>query len=158
MSGNTMRGTPSRGADRGRIPTFNHSPAPGAGAGPGASSGSGIPRPVLGGGDFGHKESYATNSEIGGASTVSTSRQKQSKRDEVSSLCIALHIVQLVMPGSPQHAPWSPPGGSTSHIAHRTSQPCLLNAPQASRSSYLRRLLRRFPSTTRLAKSSRRHV
>lgn len=74
MSSNTMRGTPSRGPGdgRGRIPTFNHSPAPG----------SGIPRPVL----EPQRESYAANSEVGGSSTVSASRQKQSKRDEVSLL------------------------------------------------------------------------
>lgn len=71
MSGNTMRGTPNRGPERGRIPTFNsNSPAPG----------SNIPRPVL---DT-QRESHATNSEVGGSSTVSASRQKQSKRDEVS--------------------------------------------------------------------------
>lgn len=70
MSGNTMRGTPNRGPDRGRIPTFTNSPAPG----------SGIPRPV----HDTHRESHATNSEVGGSSTVSASRQKQSKRDEVS--------------------------------------------------------------------------
>lgn len=77
MSSNTMRGTPSRGPGdgRGRIPTFNHSPAPG----------SGIPRPVL----EPQRESYAANSEVGGSSTVSASRQKQSKRDEVSALVFA---------------------------------------------------------------------
>lgn len=99
-----MRGTPSRGADRGRIPTFNHSPAAGAGAGPGVGSGSGIPRPVLGG-DLAHKESYATNSEIGGASTVSTSRQKQSKRDEVSCFALLSKLSILPTPGSPQQCP-----------------------------------------------------
>ncbi|SPO04306.1 probable CBS and PB1 domain protein [Cephalotrichum gorgonifer] len=60
MSG-TMRGTPNRPQGRGAIP-FASSPA-----GPG----SGIPRPV---------ENQA--SELGAASAVSASRQKQSKRDE----------------------------------------------------------------------------
>lgn len=70
----TMRGTPApnRGPDRGRIPHYStSSPAPG----------SNIPRPVL----EPPRESFATNSEVGGSSTVSASRQKQSKRDEVSA-------------------------------------------------------------------------
>ncbi|OBT75692.1 hypothetical protein VF21_05927 [Pseudogymnoascus sp. 05NY08] len=60
----TMRGTPSRsGAARGAMPQFTNSPS------------SGIPRPL---------ENHGTStlqSEAGGSS-VSTSRQKQSKRDE----------------------------------------------------------------------------
>ncbi len=73
VPGGTLRGTPNRGDRRGGIPFQPNSPA-----------GSGIPRPVeekIGGGDAG--------------STLSASRQKQSKRDEVccdnlwrGSLCI----------------------------------------------------------------------
>jgi hypothetical protein len=66
MSGNTMRGTPNRGQGRGGIP-FTGSPATGA---------SSIPRPVL--------ENHGSNlGSEAGASGVSASRQKQSKRDEV---------------------------------------------------------------------------
>lgn len=61
----TMRGTPSRsGAARGAMPQFTNSPS------------SGIPRPLETHG------SSTLQSEAGGSS-VSTSRQKQSKRDEV---------------------------------------------------------------------------
>ena len=65
MSGNTLRGTPNRGQGRGAIP-FNGSPAT-----------SSIPRPVL----EGHASSMGSEA---GASSLSASRQKQSKRDEVS--------------------------------------------------------------------------
>ncbi|KAL1864761.1 hypothetical protein VTK73DRAFT_5676 [Phialemonium thermophilum] len=64
ISGNTLRGTPNRNQGRGAIP-FAGSPAT-----------SNIPRPVL---DNNHA---APTSEAGGSSTVSASRQKQSKRDE----------------------------------------------------------------------------
>ncbi|TPX18257.1 uncharacterized protein E0L32_002766 [Thyridium curvatum] len=69
MSANpgTLRGTPSRGQGRGGIP-FTNSPA----------AGSGIPRPVL---ETTHSSHAGPTSEVGG-STVSASRQKQSKRDE----------------------------------------------------------------------------
>ena len=67
MSGNTLRGTPSRGQGRGAIP-FNGSPA----------ATSSIPRPVL----EGHASSMGSEA---GASSLSASRQKQSKRDEVRS-------------------------------------------------------------------------
>ncbi|RDA95096.1 hypothetical protein CP533_2076 [Ophiocordyceps camponoti-saundersi (nom. inval.)] len=60
MSGNTMRSTPNRNQGRGAMP-FGNSPAGGA---------SGIPRPV-----FESQPSETTSS-------VSASRQKQSKRDE----------------------------------------------------------------------------
>ncbi|KAF4635710.1 hypothetical protein G7Y89_g2399 [Cudoniella acicularis] len=63
-SSGTMRGTPNRGQARGNLPSFNS---------PAASN---IPRPAL--------ETHAgppTPSEAGG-STMSASRQKQSKRDE----------------------------------------------------------------------------
>ncbi|EPE35909.1 CAD & PB1 [Glarea lozoyensis ATCC 20868] len=60
----TMRGTPSRGQGRANIPAFTNSPA------------SAIPRPTL----ETHQSSTA-QSEAGG-STMSASRQKQSKRDE----------------------------------------------------------------------------
>lgn len=59
----TLRGTPNRGQGRGGIP-FANSPAT-----------SGIPRPVL-------ENTQGTGSEAG-VSSVSASRQKQSKRDEV---------------------------------------------------------------------------
>jgi hypothetical protein len=61
-SSGTMRGTPSRGQGRGQMPAFNNSPA------------SNIPRPAM--------ETHASQSEAGG-STMSASRQKQTKRDEV---------------------------------------------------------------------------
>lgn len=63
MSG-TMRGTPNRGQGRGGIP-FTNSPAS-----------SSIPRPVL-------ESTHASSSDAGGSS-LSASRQKQSKRDEAS--------------------------------------------------------------------------
>lgn len=59
-SSGTMRGTPKNG--RGQMPAFTNSPA------------SNIPRPAF--------ETHAPQSEAGG-STMSASRQKQSKRDEV---------------------------------------------------------------------------
>ena len=61
----TMRGTPSRGGNRGTVPAFPNSPA------------SNIPRPTL--------ETHSTQSEAGG-STMSVSRQKQTKKDEVRGL------------------------------------------------------------------------
>lgn len=64
----TMRGTPGRGQGRGNLPSFN-SPA-------GPSS---IPRPA-----FETQQSTTAQSEAGG-STMSASRQKQTKRDEVRS-------------------------------------------------------------------------
>ncbi|KAF5017902.1 hypothetical protein F66182_10131 [Fusarium sp. NRRL 66182] len=68
MSGNTYRGTPTRNQGRGAIP-FTSSPSGGGGAGGGA--GSNIPRPVL---------EPSPPTETG--SSVSASRQKQTKRDE----------------------------------------------------------------------------
>ncbi|PHH86775.1 hypothetical protein CDD83_9765 [Cordyceps sp. RAO-2017] len=65
MSGNTIRGTPNRGQNRGSIP-FGNSPAAAAGG----AGGSGIPRPVF------------DNQPAESSSSVSASRQKQSKRDE----------------------------------------------------------------------------
>lgn len=87
MSG-TMRGTPTpnRGPDRGRIPTFNNTSSP--------VPGSSIPRPVL---DT-QRESFATNSEVGGSSTVSASRQKQSKRDEVSPELPSVESCRVIPP------------------------------------------------------------
>lgn len=61
ISGGTFRGTPNRDR-RGGIPFHNNTNSPG---------GSNIPRPV-------HEEKAAE-----AASSVSASRQKQSKRDEV---------------------------------------------------------------------------
>jgi hypothetical protein len=66
MSGNTMRGTPNRNQSRGAIP-FANSPA----GFPNSPGGSAIPRPVL--------ETQPSEA----SSSVSASRQKQSKRDEV---------------------------------------------------------------------------
>lgn len=66
-SGGTYRGTPNRGQNRAQVPTFENSP-------------SNIPRPKL--------ESHASSamqSECA-TSTLSASRQKQSKRDEVFCL------------------------------------------------------------------------
>ncbi|KFY25745.1 hypothetical protein V493_04483 [Pseudogymnoascus sp. VKM F-4281 (FW-2241)] len=61
----TMRGTPSRsGAARGAMPQFTNSP-----------SSSGIPRPL-------ENHGGSTLQSEAGGSTLSTSRQKQSKRDE----------------------------------------------------------------------------
>ncbi len=67
-AGGTFRGTPGRGQGRGQVPVFEN---------PGTNSPSNIPRPKL--------ESHASSamqSETG-TSTLSASRQKQSKRDEV---------------------------------------------------------------------------
>lgn len=64
-AGGTFRGTPGRGQGRGQVPVFeNNSP-------------SNIPRPKL--------ESHASSAmqSESGMSTLSASRQKQSKRDEV---------------------------------------------------------------------------
>jgi len=58
-----MRGTPNRNQARGTVPAFTNSPA------------SNIPRPAL-------EHTATTQSEAGG-STMSASRQKQTKRDEV---------------------------------------------------------------------------
>jgi hypothetical protein len=65
-SSGTMRGTPNRGQGRGNLPVFNNSPA------------SNIPRPAF--------ESTPTSHSEAGGSTMSASRQKQSKRDEVYML------------------------------------------------------------------------
>ncbi|TVY30841.1 Meiotically up-regulated protein [Lachnellula hyalina] len=65
MSG-TMRGTPTRGQTRGTVPAFTNSPA------------SNIPRPAL----ESHTSSAATPPSEAGGSTMSASRQKQTKRDE----------------------------------------------------------------------------
>lgn len=71
MSGNTMRGTPGRGQSRGGIP-FNNSPSTSA-----------IPRPVLETQDS--SKLSDVGAPVGGGSTLSASRQKQTKRDEVCS-------------------------------------------------------------------------
>lgn len=63
--GGTYRGTPNRGQGRGQVPSFENSP-------------SSIPRPKLE-----NHASSALQSDTG-SSTLSASRQKQSKRDEVS--------------------------------------------------------------------------
>ncbi|KAH6686780.1 hypothetical protein F5X68DRAFT_207923 [Plectosphaerella plurivora] len=69
MSGNTLRGTPNRGPSRGAIP-FANSP----------STGSSIPRPVLETVDSSKLSDAGAVPPVG--SSVSASRQKQSKRDE----------------------------------------------------------------------------
>jgi hypothetical protein len=63
-TGGTYRATPTRGHGRGQVPNFENSP-------------SGIPRPKL--------ETHASSAvqSDAGSSTLSASRQKQSKRDEV---------------------------------------------------------------------------
>lgn len=63
-AGGTFRGTPNRGQIRAQVPTFESSP-------------SNIPRPKL--------ESHASSAmqSESATSTLSASRQKQSKRDEV---------------------------------------------------------------------------
>lgn len=69
-SSGTMRGTPNRNQGRSAMPAFNNSPA------------SNIPRPPL----EPHGSSAISNinlSSDAGSSTMSSSRQKQSKRDEV---------------------------------------------------------------------------
>ncbi|KAI9654318.1 MAG: hypothetical protein M1829_000939 [Trizodia sp. TS-e1964] len=59
----TFRGTPNRGPGRGQVPAFNNSP-------------SAIPRPS-------HQDPNPSSLQVeGGGSTLSASRQKQSKRDE----------------------------------------------------------------------------
>jgi len=79
MSANpgTLRGTPGRGQGRGAMP-FTNSPSTSA-----------IPRPVL-------ETSHVTPASEAGASSVSASRQKQSKRDEVwrirSLLAVPQHL------------------------------------------------------------------
>jgi hypothetical protein len=61
----TMRGTPTRSQGRGQLPAFNNSPA------------SSIPRPAS------EAHGPASASDAGASSTLTASRQKQSKRDEV---------------------------------------------------------------------------
>ena len=64
-AGGTFRNTPGRGQGRGQMPAFENSP-------------SNIPRPKLE-----SQQSSAMQSETG-MSTLSASRQKQTKRDEVA--------------------------------------------------------------------------
>lgn len=59
-----MRGTPTRGQGRGQLPAFSNSPA------------SSIPRPAS------EAHGSASASDAGASSTLTASRQKQSKRDE----------------------------------------------------------------------------
>jgi hypothetical protein len=68
-TGGTYRATPTRGHGRGQVPTFENSP-------------SSIPRPKLE-----THTSSAMQSDTG-SSTLSASRQKQSKRDEVRYLIL----------------------------------------------------------------------
>jgi hypothetical protein len=67
----TFRGTPGRGQGRGAMPTFSNSP-----------STSSIPRPAI------ESHSSSTPQSDAGGSTMSASRQKQSKRDEVCLKCL----------------------------------------------------------------------
>lgn len=80
MSGSTMRGTPSRGGNRGPNPYNGNSPANGGGGGGPNSS---IPRPTL---ETQHPAPPVPN-EAASTVSMSASRQKQSKRDEVCPLC-----------------------------------------------------------------------
>ena len=64
-AGGTFRGTPNRGQGRGQVPAFENSP-------------SNIPRPKL------ESQISSAAQSDNGMSTLSASRQKQSKRDEVS--------------------------------------------------------------------------
>ncbi|KAK8097538.1 hypothetical protein PG984_016677 [Apiospora sp. TS-2023a] len=77
MSGSTMRGTPSRGQNRGGNAFNGNSPANGGGGHSGGPR-SEIPRPVL---DAQHASTPIPNDAASGVS-MSASRQKQSKRDE----------------------------------------------------------------------------
>ncbi|KAH8888479.1 CBS-domain-containing protein [Thozetella sp. PMI_491] len=95
MSGNTLRGTPNRGQARGGIPFNTASP-----------SASNIPRPVL-------ENTHSTPtpaSEVGGSS-VSASRQKQTRRDEAirrkleNDLSKKKHLT-----GRARHTRKAPPG------------------------------------------------
>ncbi|KAJ9148565.1 CBS-domain-containing protein [Pleurostoma richardsiae] len=96
MSGNTMRGTPNRAQGRGGIPSFANSP-----------STSNIPRPVL------ENTSHNSNTAISeaGGSSVSASRQKQTKRDEAirrkleSDLSKKKHLTSRA-----RHSRKAPPG------------------------------------------------
>ena len=84
-SAGTMRGTPNRNQTRGTVPAFTNSPA------------SSIPRPAL------EHTSTAAQSEAGG-STMSASRQKQTKRDEVCLFtgCCCYYVGLLTCAGNPQ--------------------------------------------------------
>jgi CBS domain-containing protein len=87
MSGNTMRGTPNRNQSRGAIP-FANSPA-----------GSGIPRPVL--------ETQPSEA----SSSVSASRQKQSKRDEAIRKKLESDLSKKKnLPNRARHTRKAPPG------------------------------------------------
>lgn len=70
----TMRGTPSRQGNRGNLPAFN-SPA----------SNIPVPRPALDA-HTPHQSAISTVQSEAAGSTMSASRQKQSKRDEVGAL------------------------------------------------------------------------
>lgn len=82
-TGGTFRGTPSRGQGRGQVPVFESSP-------------SNIPRPKL--------ESHASSAmqSDAGTSTLSASRQKQTKRDEVSILFHGCKDYLTVATGHPK--------------------------------------------------------
>ncbi|KAL5910890.1 hypothetical protein ACKVV7_009489 [Pyricularia oryzae] len=103
MSGNTFRGTPGRAQGRGAIPNFPSSPAAAAG------SSSSIPRPVLEQTMSSHN-TQPPASEAGG-STMSASRQKQTKRDEAirrkmeNDLAKKKHVT-----GRARHSRKAPPG------------------------------------------------
>lgn len=73
----TFRGTPSRGGGRGQIPSFETSSSPSA-----------IPRPRLGD----HVPSGLSNET--GSSTLSASRAKQNKRDEVCDSILRVSYMQ----------------------------------------------------------------
>lgn len=77
MSANpgTMRGTPSRNSGRGAIPFATSTPP----------TNSAIPRPVL-------ETTHTPTSETGASSSLTASRAKQTKRDEVCCLPMGVHF------------------------------------------------------------------
>lgn len=75
-SAGTMRGTP-KGQGRGTMPAFANSPA------------SNIPRPAF----ETHASSVQAQSEVGGGSTMSASRQKQTKKDDVNMMLLLVSSI-----------------------------------------------------------------
>ncbi|KAI4155220.1 MAG: hypothetical protein LQ340_001130 [Diploschistes diacapsis] len=91
-AGGTYRGTPNRGGGRGTIPVFENSP-------------SNIPRPRLG------EHAISGISSDAGNSTLSASRQKQSKRDEAIRKKMEVDISKKKNIGSrARHTRKAPPG------------------------------------------------
>ncbi|OAA65236.1 cbs and pb1 domain containing protein [Niveomyces insectorum RCEF 264] len=101
MSGHTVRGTPNRGQARGAIP-FNNSPA----------AGSSIPRPVDIPPAASSSSHAGTETSTNAASSVSASRQKQTKRDEAirRKLESDLSKKKQTQPGRARNSRKAPPG------------------------------------------------